>query len=120
MSAAFDHIRRDDGEHVGYLEMTDDGLFVPRDRLRRVCGDPMELEEAEALLDAVGLRMLAEDWLLDAADGGAARRVRIREITRDTVTVAPVLDDAAVALSVDLARAEVLTLPTDRLRPADG
>lgn len=117
MSTVFDHLRADDHEHVGYLEMTDDGRFVPYDRLRRRAGEPMELAEAEELLDRIGLRLLAQDWVLDP-DGPAPRRVRIRELTRDAVTVAPMLDDAAVAKAVDLTESIMLELPTDRLRPA--
>lgn len=29
----FDHLRREDGEHVGYIEMSADGRFIPYDRL---------------------------------------------------------------------------------------
>ena len=62
-SDVFDHVRREDGEHVGYIEMTDDGRFVPYDLLWVRRGEPMELEQAEEVLDAIGLRLLADDWL---------------------------------------------------------
>ena len=61
----FDHLRREDGEHVGYIEMSADGRFIPYDRLWVRRGEAMELDEAEAVLDAIGLRLLAEDWLLE-------------------------------------------------------
>lgn len=129
----FDHLRREDGEHVGYIEMVDDA-FVPYDLLWVRRGEPMELDEAEATLDAVGLRLLAEDWLLlegapagpglDAA-GRVARptptwsRVRIRELHRDRVVVARAVDDlsADVAKTISLVDAIELPLPTARLRP---
>lgn len=111
----FDHLRAEDREHVGYIEMTDDGAFVPYDLLRRRRGEPGGLEEAEAVLDEIGLRLLAEDWILDADE---PLRVRILEVTRDAVVVAPALDSAAVAKSLDLTATVRLPLPTARLRQA--
>jgi hypothetical protein len=68
----FDHLRSEDGEHVGYIGITADDLFVPYDLLHRRRGEPGELDEAEAVLDEVGLHMLAEDWLLRVADADDA------------------------------------------------
>lgn len=113
----FDHLRAEDREHVGYIEMTDDGAFVPYDLLRRRRGEPGGLEEAEAVLDEIGLRLLAEDWILDA-DGDEPLCVRILEVTRDAVVVAPALDSASVAKSLDLTATVRLPLPTARLRQA--
>ena len=122
METTFDHVLPFDGEHVGYIEISGD-LFVPYDRMWQRRGEAMPLDEAEAILDSTGLSMLAEDWLLadDASENGAATRVRIQEITRDTVTVAPTVDSmsAEVAKSLDLTRTLRLDLPTDRLRLAD-
>ena len=121
----FDHLRREDGEHVGYIEMSADGRFIPYDRLWVRRGEAMELDEAEAVLDAIGLRLLAEDWLLEEDDlqtGEASwTRVRIREIHRDRVIVARAMEDLSatgVAKSVDLIGAIELPLPTTRLRSA--
>ena len=119
----FDHLRREDGEHVGYIEMTADGRFTPYDRLWVRRGEAMDLDEAEATLDGVGLRFLAEDWLLqeDESAGGATwTRVRIREVHRDRVVVARAMEDisADVAKAVDLVGGIELPLPTARLRPA--
>ena len=121
----FDHLRREDGEHVGYIEMSADGRFIPYDRLWVRRGEAMELDEAEAVLDAIGLRLLAEDWLLEEDDpqtGEASwTRVRIREIHRDRVIVARAMDDLSatnIAKSVDLIGAIELPLPTTRLRSA--
>lgn len=88
MTTIFDHLRADDREHVGYIEMTDEGLFIPYDLLRRRCGEPMELTEAEELLDTVGLQALGEQWLL-RAEGDAWVPVGIQEFSRESVTVAP-------------------------------
>lgn len=138
-AVVFDHLRAEDGEHVGYLEIADDGGFIPYDLLRRRRGDAMELDEAEAVLDEIGLRMLAEDWLLredapEAVGEGPARavepapdaptwtRVRIREIGRDRVVVGRAMGStsAHVAKTIDLAGSIEVPLPTERLRPADG
>ena len=120
----FDHLRREDGEHVGFIEMSADGWFIPYDRLWVRRGEAMELDEAEAVLDAIGLRLLAEDWLLedDLQTGEASwTRVRIREIHRDRVIVARAMEDLSatnIAKSVDLIGAIELPLPTTRLRSA--
>ena len=119
----FDHLRREDGEHVGYIEMSPDGRFIPYDRLWVRRGGAMDLDEAEATLDGVGLRFLAEDWLLqeDESAGGATwTRVRIREVHRDRVVVARAMEDLStdVAKAVNLVVGIELPLPTTRLRPA--
>ena len=121
----FDHLRREDGEHVGYIEMSADGRFIPYDRLWARRGEAMELDVAEAVLDAIGLRLLAEDWLLQEEDGQTGEatwaRVRIREVHRDRVVVARAMEDlsADVAKAVDdLIGAIELPLPTTRLRSA--
>lgn len=112
----FDHLRADDREHVGYLHVTDDGRFIPFDLLHRRRGEPMELDEAEALLDRIGLSMLTVRWWLDDPQEGRVR-VAIRELHRATVTVARTLDDLSgpVAKAVDLTATTTLPLPTDRL-----
>ena len=95
----FDHLRREDGEHVGYIEMSADGRFIPYDRLWVRRGEAMELDEAEAALDAIGLRLLAEDWLLEEDDPQTGEeswaRVSIREIHRDRVIVARAMRSVA-------------------------
>ena len=121
----FDHLRREDGEHVGYIEMSADGRFIPYDRLWVRRGEAMDLDEAEAVLDAIGLRLLAEDWLLQEGDPQTGEetwtRVRIREIHRDCIIVARAMEDLSatgIAKSVDLIGAIDLPLPTTRLRSA--
>ncbi|MCG7310887.1 serine/threonine protein phosphatase [Brachybacterium sp. ACRRE] len=116
----FDHLRAEDGEHVGYMEMTADGGFVPYDLLWQRRGEPMDLDEAEAVLDGIGLRLLAEDWLLQEEAGWT--RVRIREIDRDRVVVGRAIENmsAHVAKAIDLVGGIDVALPTDRLRLADA
>ena len=119
----FEHLRREDGEHVGYIEMSADGRFIPYDRLWVRRGEAMDLDEAETVLDAIGLRLLAEDWLLQEEDPQTGKatwaRVRIREIHRDRVIVARAMEDLSatnIAKSVDLVGSIELPLPTTRLR----
>ncbi|MGO1582813.1 MAG: serine/threonine protein phosphatase [Actinomycetaceae bacterium] len=115
----FDHKRPDDGEHVGYLGMTDDGTFVPFDRLHRRLGVPMDLTEAESILEETGLLFLTAPWVLRLEDGQEVA-VRITELRRDTVVVARAMEDmtAHVAKALDLSRTIALDLPTDRLLAA--
>lgn len=121
----FEHLRREDGEHVGYIEMSADGRFIPYDRLWVRRGEAMDLDEAETVLDAIGLRLLAEDWFLQEEDPQTGKatwaRVRIREIHRDRVIVARAMEDLSatnIAKSVDLVGSIELPLPTTRLRHA--
>ena len=108
----FDHRRSSDVEHVGYIHLTDDGLFAPFDLLHRPAGEATELEEAENLLDELGLRMFIEDWWLDL--DGRRVKVLIQEVRRDTISVAQAMD-GPIAKSVDLLAVIELPLPTDRL-----
>ncbi|MGW9550556.1 serine/threonine protein phosphatase [Citricoccus zhacaiensis] len=112
----FNHVRVSDGEHVGYIHFTQGGLFVPFDLLQRRRGGPMDLVEAEELLDGVGLSMLAKAWWLDNGDGNRVK-VRIQEVHRERLTVARALDDLSgpVAQSADLRATITVSLPTDRL-----
>lgn len=119
MSVEFPHVRAEDHQHVGYLRMTEDDEFVPVDLLRRPCGPPSGLEEAEGVLEEIGLRVLDRDWLL-TTPGAPDVLVGIQEIGTDDVIVAP-LDGGTsghVAKSVDMVRAVRLPLPTSRLREA--
>ncbi|HRO31643.1 serine/threonine protein phosphatase [Citricoccus sp.] len=115
----FEHVRGADGEHVGYIHCTDDGRFVPFDLLQRRRGEPMELDEAEALLDGIGLSMLAEPWWLDEGNGERVK-VLVQEVHRDRLTVARAMDDLSgpVAKAVDLQAVITVELPTDRLHDA--
>ncbi|EPH04368.1 hypothetical protein HMPREF1531_01079 [Propionibacterium sp. oral taxon 192 str. F0372] len=111
----FDHKRSRDGEHIGYIEMTTDGGFVPYDRLWRRCGDPGSIDVAEARLDETGLRFLANSWTLHTSDGSV--KVRIAEVHRDHAVVSPVLDDfgTETAGTVDLTQRWTIALPCEDL-----
>ncbi|WAP53043.1 serine/threonine protein phosphatase [Arthrobacter sp. ATA002] len=108
----FDHRRSDDGEHVGYIHMTDAGAFIPFDLLHRQRGEALELEEAESLLDDLGLAMFVEDWELDL--DGERVPVLIREVRRDRVSVAFAAAEA-IAKAADMTASMEIFLPTDRL-----
>ncbi|PHP53304.1 hypothetical protein [Actinomyces ruminis] len=84
----------------------------------------LELDETEAILDEIGLRLLAQDWLLaqdaDIDDGTIWVPARISEIHRDHVVVTRVADELSghVAKATTWAGTVELELPTARLRPA--
>lgn len=84
----FPHVRRSDNETVGYLRMTDAALFVPIDLLWNEIGEPMELTQAEQLLEDLGLSYLAEQWWLEVDDHPERVKVRIQEVTAGTVVLA--------------------------------
>lgn len=112
----FAHLRGRDRERVGWIQLTADGCYVAYDLLwRPVCASD-QLEHVEAALEELGLRYLSQDWLLATDDG--PRLVQIAEVTKTTVTVAPVIESEAVAKAVDLGQRVVLPNPTDLLRPA--
>ncbi|MCC3270070.1 serine/threonine protein phosphatase [Arthrobacter gengyunqii] len=113
----FDHRRSSDGEHVGYIHMTDDGAFIPFDLLHRQRAEALELEEAENLLDDLGLAMFVEDWWLDL--DGEQVPVLIREVRRDRVSVA-FTASGAIAKAADMTTSIDILLPTDRLHQAKG
>ncbi len=77
----------------------------------------MELDEAEHLLDGIGLSMFTEDWWL-VLDGEHVK-VLISEVRRDSISVARTMD-GPVAKSVDLLTTIELRLPTDRLVQREG
>ncbi len=65
--------RRRDGELIGWMRIEGDD-FVPVDLLGRDRAQPCAWDVAEALLDELGLRYLAEPFALHGA--GAPRRAR--------------------------------------------
>ena len=79
------HRRPDDREVVGWIRPEGD-LWVGVDILGREVGDPGEWLDMEEALEAVGLRMLADVWMLEGVDA-APLRVRIVEVTPDRVVV---------------------------------
>ncbi|WP_286345016.1 hypothetical protein [Frondihabitans sucicola] len=113
------HHREDDGEVIGYLapSSTPDEtveLFVPMTVFGYAMADAVELDDARAALDAVGLSLLAEPWILHRA-GIEPTRVRIAEVTPARIVVG--VDDFNVG--IDYASCIVLDVPTGRaLTPA--
>ncbi|MCD4849587.1 hypothetical protein LN996_02050 [Arthrobacter sp. AK01] len=80
-----EHRRSDDGEHVGWMKPAGDG-FIAIDMLGRPRTDVVDWFTAEETLDDLGLRYLADPHEL-ILDDGAWLRVRIAEVTPDTVRV---------------------------------
>ncbi len=111
------HHRAVDGEHVGYLVGVDEERMRPMTLLGTPLADPSHRNEAEALLDAVGLSYLIEPWELVDEDGSATRVVLL-EISPERVAVA----EAASAQVVGAPRTEgsriELPNPCRRLRRA--
>lgn len=107
----FGHIRESDSECVGYLRMTDDGKFIPIDLLWNEIAGPMDLDDAEAILDSVGLGYLADNWLLEVPDHPKLVKVRIQEITSERI----VLSNADFDYPANIGVTFTETNPTFRL-----
>lgn len=107
----FPHRRRSDHEHVGYLRMTEDGMFVPIDLLWNEIDGPVDLPRAEMLLDDLGLGYLAEEWWLEVRGHPERVKVRIREVTAERV----VLANADYGYPADIGTAFTEPNPTTRL-----
>lgn len=114
--AVFDHVRASDNERVGYIAITNDGDFVPFDLLHRQAGPAGNLDDAENILETVGLTLL--DQTYELTRDGQTMRVGIKELNRHEVTVIPLpgdLDPAAVP--VDLTARWTYPLPAVDLTP---
>ena len=79
------HRRPDDRELVGWIRPEGEA-WVAVDLLGHEASGPIEWLEAEAALEAVGLRWLADIWMLEREDA-APLRVRLVEVTPDRVVV---------------------------------
>lgn len=79
------HHRERDDELVGYL-VPDDGAVVPVTLFGYPLGQPGEAVEAAAVLESIGLSVLADPWHLDLGDGETLR-VRIREVSPERLVV---------------------------------
>lgn len=85
--------RRDDGEVVGWIDMTvAEPLFVPIDRLGRPLEPVDDWHQAEEALDGIGLRFLMERYVI--AEGGRDTVVRIAQIYDDRIVLSTALTDA--------------------------
>lgn len=111
-TVTFPHVRPSDNERVGYLRATEDGRFVPIDLLWNELDGPLDLDDAEARLEDLGLNYLAEDWFLDSEDHPTPVKVRIQELTPQRITVA----FADFGHPADYGKSVVLPNPTGALR----
>jgi hypothetical protein len=118
--------RREDGERLGWIVPAGED-FLAYDALgRQATPDPVDWLTAEETLEELGLRFLADRFVLDvygaSGDGGGGnateRPVRISEVGTDGITV--VTDEFGGASAVG-SGAETIRLPfpaPDTLRPA--
>ena len=102
------HRRKRDDELVGYLVPQGDAV-VPVTLFGYPLAGPQAAEDAEALLEATGLSVLADPWWLEQ-EQGEPTRVRIREVSPDRVVV---VDDAFGA-GGNLAGSWALDVPESR------
>lgn len=90
--------RRDDGELVGWIDMTvAEPRLVPIDRLGRALEPVDDWFEAEETLDGIGLRFLAERFVYPEAGEGAGAEVvtvRIAHLYDDRIVLTTALTDA--------------------------
>jgi hypothetical protein len=79
--------REDDGEILGYLEPMGDDLVRPVSLFGHPLGDPSDRYDAAERFDGLGLRYLAEPWVLRLEDRPDPIRVRILEARPNRVTL---------------------------------
>ena len=85
--------RRDDGEVVGWIDMTvAEPLVVPIDRLGRPMDPVDDWHEAEQVLERVGLRFLMDRFVMD--EGGRETVVRIAHVYDDRIVLSTALTGA--------------------------
>lgn len=111
------HHRADDREHVGYLVPVGADLVRPATLVGTWLGGPSARDEAEEVLDEVGLSYLIEPWELVTEDGTAVRVVLL-EISAERVVVGEATSAQVVGAPVTEHSRVVLTNPSDRLRRA--
>jgi hypothetical protein len=79
------HYRSRDEELVGYLVPSGDAV-VPVTLFGFALAGPGDVDDATALLETVGLSVLADPWELELSDGQRIR-VKIREVSADRLVV---------------------------------
>lgn len=110
------HHRDDDDELIGYLAPSGDE-WLPTTLFGLAVDEPCAEQFARQALDELGLSYLIEPWLL-TDDEGTQVRVSISEVSPSHVSV--LQRDVALAMGnpdVDMSRAIVLEVPTNRLQP---
>lgn len=117
--------RREDGELIGWIDMTvAEPKLVPIDRLGRAMDPVDDWFEAEEALDSIGLRFLAERYVYrggggnDDDDDEATQpvTVRISQVYDDRIVLTTALTDAVE----DVGREIVVPFPApDELREAN-
>lgn len=117
--------RREDGELIGWIDMTvAEPKLVPIDRLGRAMDPVEDWFEAEEALDSIGLRFLAERYVYrggggnDDDDDEATQpvTVRISQVYDDRIVLTTALTDAVE----DVGREIVVPFPApDELREAN-
>lgn len=105
--------RRDDGEVVGWIDMTvAEPQIVPIDRLGRPLEPVDDWHEAEQVLDGVGLRFLMDRYVVK--EDGRDTVVRIAHVYEDRLVLSTALTDAIE----DVGREILVPFPApDSLRP---
>jgi len=110
--------RRDDGELIGWIRPAGDD-WVAVDVLGREASGPVDWLDAEAALEDVGLRFLADVWMLER-NGDPPMRVRIVEVTPprpgEEGRVVVQTDDFG-AIDAPVERFELAWPAPDELRP---
>ena len=116
--------RREDGELIGWIDMTvAEPNLVPIDRLGRAMDPVEDWFEAEEMLDSLGLRFLAERYSYRGGGGNPddddeaahAVTVRISQVYDDRIVLTTALTDAVE----DVGREIVVPFPApDGLREA--
>lgn len=106
--------RRDDGELIGWIDMTvAEPLLVPIDRLGRPLEPVDDWGEAEEALDAIGLGFLMGRYTYP--EHGREVAVRIAHLYDDRIVLSTALTDAVE----DVGREIVVPFPAPAtLRPA--
>lgn len=85
--------RREDGELIGWIDMTTaEPLLVPIDRLGRPLDPVDDWHRAEDVLEGIGLRFLMERFLF--RENGRDTVVRISHLYEDRIVLSTALTDA--------------------------
>lgn len=106
--------RFDDGELLGYLAPTAEGLSTPMNVLGQLVDEPGDDWTCEQVLEQTGLSYLADTWLL-RHDDGQEQRVVLLEVDAERVVVGDADSANVVGRPKRMGRRTQLPVPTDRL-----